>query len=565
MSWITWLVFIWLILTGHYVYAQDEQIPCPDWNQNQAQREIMALTGQIARWDEAYYRQGVSLIDDELYDQLSARLQRWQSCFSLSLPNQYLLDSLSEKQQLVHPVAQTGLTKVVNQQQLAGWMKLRTDLWIQPKIDGVAVTLVYRKGRLVSAISRGNGIAGQDWTNKATLINDIPNPLNGMDIPDDVIVQGELFWRVDQHVQSKNGGNNARSKVAGALMSKNFDRQMADKIGFWPWDWPDGPDNMPERLSGLSGLGFHYSSDATHPVTSIDEVVKWREYWFNSPQPFVSDGVVIRQGNRPAGKLWHTAAPYWARAWKYPTANQITRVKKIIFKVGRTGKISAVAELEPVKLDDKLIKRVNLGTLNSWKKLDLRPNDLISLVLAGQGIPRMDGVVWRSEQREFIGNIPDPDSYHSLSCLRITPECESQFLARLLWLSGKQGLNLRGIGEGTWQKLITSGKLTHLASWLELSPTDLLEVEGIGKKRAEQIYQQFQAAKARPLAQWLYGLGLTDLPKQSLYGQSFSSLKFLQWQSLMINKRSQKQFIAYLHDQDFNSIVYWLTGTFGIR
>lgn len=313
MNWLAWFGLVWLLFTGNFVYAGQD---CPDWNQNQARREIAALTSQIAQWDKAYYQDGISLINDQLYDQLLARLQFWQTCFTLYLPERYLIESTVEKGQLMHPVAQTGLAKVRSQQELAEWMNSRSDLWIQPKIDGIAVTLVYEQGRLISAISRGNGITGQDWTEKVKMVSDIPVFL--VNAPTYLVIQGELFWRLEGYIQNRGSSNNARAKVAGALMSHQFNQKIADQIGFWLWDWPNGPEEMVDRLARLNELGFRLGVDSTYPVFSINDVVQWRDFWFNEPQPFASDGIVIRQGNRPAGALWNATPPLLGQSLEIP-------------------------------------------------------------------------------------------------------------------------------------------------------------------------------------------------------------------------------------------------------
>lgn len=216
-------------------------------------------------------------------------------------------------------------------------------------------------------------------------------------------------------------------------------------------------------------------------------------------------------------------------------------------------------------IDSKRVQRVNLGSLNNWKKYDIRPNDLISLTLAGQGIPHLERVAWQAEERKDIINIPEPKRYHHLSCLWLTPECELQFLARLRWLSGKQGLNLKGIDSGTWQKLLTANKLTSLTSWLDLSESDLTQMEGIGTTRARQIYQQFQLAKEKPLAQWLYALGFTYRQPQWLYQQNLMELKHQYWKTLLSNKQSHKQAIIFLHNEEINKLIYQLINKFGIK
>ncbi len=148
---------------------------CPNWTATQAQTEILSLQQQIAEWDDSYHRLGVSRIPDELYDQSRQKLDTWRRCFAVPASDDNPLKTAGGS--VVHPVAHTGVNKLADDKAVKAWLKGRTGLWIQPKVDGVAVTLVYSKGRLAKAISRGDGIKGQDWTSQAQLIKAIPQQL----------------------------------------------------------------------------------------------------------------------------------------------------------------------------------------------------------------------------------------------------------------------------------------------------------------------------------------------------------------------------------------------------
>ena len=475
--------------------------PCPDWPASRAKSELAALSQQIAEWDDAYHNQGRSLVADEIYDQARERLQSWHQCFPTA--RTALPDPLAGSTgSIAHPVPQTGLRKL-NDAAVAAWINNRSDLWIQPKVDGVAVTLVYRRGLLRQAISRGDGRLGQDWTVRARQLPAIPARLQE---PLDAVLQGELYWRLDGHVQSRDGGAGARGKVAGLMARQTLDQQQASAIGLFVWDWPDGPANMPERLHTLQRLGFGESLHYTKPLQNVKEAHSWRQRWFDQPQPFASDGVVLRQGTRPPGARWQAEAPHWAIAWKYPAGQALAVVQAVDFSIGRTGRITPILRLQPVDLDERRISRVALGSLQTWEKLDIRPGDQVAIRLAGLTIPRLDQVIWRSQERAAV-QAPDPHRYHAMSCWRLSDECQQQFQARLNWLAGKQGLNLPGVGPGTWSTLLAEQKLHGLLDWLELDSEHLQQLPGIGPRRASQLQQAFAQAQRRSLQQWLQALG----------------------------------------------------------
>ncbi len=478
-----------------------QAIPCPDWPDSRAKTEFAALSQQVAHWDDAYHNHGQALVPDTLYDQARERLQHWQQCFAGALG--HLPEPLAGSSgKLAHPIAQTGLRKL-HEAAVGEWIASRDDLWIQPKVDGVAVTLVYRAGVLQQAISRGDGRQGQDWTARAQQLPAIPMRLKE---PRDAVLQGELYWRLNGHVQRRDGGVGARGKAAGLMARQSLQADEATAIGLFVWDWPDGPAQMPERLQTLQRLGFDDALAYTQPLESLEEARRWRQRWFTTPQPFASDGVVVRQGTRPAGARWQAEAPHWAIAWKYPPEQALAVVQAVQFNIGRSGRITPILRLQTVELDERRISRVALGSLPAWKSLDIRPGDQVAIRLAGLTIPRLDQVIWRSPERAAV-QAPDPAQYHALSCWRLCAGCEQQFQARLNWLSGKRGLNLPGVGPGTWNTLLANQRIDGLLDWLELDAQQLQHVSGIGPRRAVQLQQAFTLARQRPLQQWLQALG----------------------------------------------------------
>ncbi|MFJ4493459.1 NAD-dependent DNA ligase LigB [Pseudomonas atacamensis] len=502
------------------------QANCPNWDLSQAQREITTLQNQIDQWDDAYHREGRSLISDELYDQSRLRLNEWQACFNQPSSPQPLRTASGT---ITHPIAHTGLDKLHKAEDLAHWLRDRQNVWVQPKVDGVAVTLIYRQGVLQQAISRGDGVNGQDWTASARRIAAIPQRLRQ---PRDLLVQGELYWRLNAHVQSQSGSVNARASVAGLMGRKSLDAEQAAGIGLFVWDWPQGPVRLPERLAELQALGFPATEPFTQPISRFEDAQKWREHWYRSPLPFASDGVVLRQSQRPPAERWQAKAPYWAIAWKCPFAQALAEVRKVNFKIGRTGRITPVLELLPVRLDDREIKRVSVSSLKRWQTLDIRPGDQVAISLAGLTIPRLNSVVLRSSERADI-SVPDAGDYHALSCWQPTPGCESQFLARLTWLSGKQGLAMQHVGRGTWEKLLETGRLKHLLDWLTLDASELANIAGLGERSSARLIQSFHGARQQPLARWLKALGMPPTGQAQLDDswQALAQRDTEQWQA----------------------------------
>lgn len=534
-QWISGLMLLWC---GYGVAVR------PVWSQAKAEKEIAFLSAQIKRWDDAYWKQGVSEVNDEVYDQLSGRLKQWQHCFgseSLDAAIPALTGNIK------HPVAHTGVHKVAIKEALRTWMHARHNLWMQPKVDGVAVTLVYRDGKLIQAISRGNGLKGEDWTAQVRLIPSVPKDVSGALA--NSVLQGELFWLRENHIQRQMGGVNARAKVAGAMMRQK-DNALLKQTGIFIWAWPDGPKDMQSMLSELSSAGFPLTARYTLPVETVEAVEKQRSTWQNTPLPFATDGIVVRSADSPLGENWLPGEGNWVVAWKYSPATQVTEVSDIRFTVGRTGKISVVAALEPVQLDDKQVQRVNLGSVGRWQRLDIAPGDQIQVSLAGQGIPRFDKVVWRGTDRQKP--LPPPSRYHSMSCFYASPECMEQFFARLTWLSSKQVLNIEGLGESGWRALWQAHHFEHLFSWLLLTQSQLQSTPGFSAARGLALWHRFNLVREQPFIRWLMALGVP------LTQASLKAMGVMSWQKMSVRNEKDWLSLPGTGEEKARQIVNWM-------
>ncbi|MEG1040842.1 MAG: NAD-dependent DNA ligase LigB [Pseudomonas sp.] len=474
---------------------------CPAWPSDRARDEVVRLQEAISRWDDHYHRLGVSLVADELYDQSRQRLQHLQGCFGLTDTASPLA---SARGQISHPVVHTGVEKLVDDQAAARWMQSKQHIWIQPKVDGVAVSLIYRQGQLVQLLSRGDGVQGHDWSHHIPALGGITRQLPQ---PLDLTLQGELYWRLDAHVQSSAGGLGARGTIAGLMARKQLSAAKGAGIGLFVWDWPQGPDTQVERLARLAALGFADSQRFSVAISNPAEAAHWRQHWYDTALPFATDGVILRQDSRPPAERWRANAPYWIAAWKYPLRQALAEVRAVHFRIGRTGKVTPVVQLQPFTLDDRRITQVSLGTLARWQTLDIRPGDQVAVSLAGLTIPRLEQVVHRSAERPAV-HPPASGRFHSLSCWQASPECEEQFIARLTWLSSKQGLNMPKLGAATWRELVQAGQVKTLADWLALNRDQLSELPGISTTRADALVRSFQSARERPFSQWLHALGV---------------------------------------------------------
>ena len=548
---------VWMaILISILCWQSSVWAVCPAWSPARAQEEISRLQQQIKQWDDDYWKEGKSEVEDGVYDQLSARLTQWQRCFG-SEPRDVMMPPLNGA--VMHPVAHTGVRKMVDKNALSLWMRERSDLWVQPKVDGVAVTLVYRDGKLNKAISRGNGLKGEDWTQKVSLISAVPQTVSGPLA--NSTLQGEIFLQREGHIQQQMGGINARAKVAG-LMMRQDDSDTLNSLGVFVWAWPDGPQLMTDRLKELATAGFTLTQTYTRAVKNADEVERVRNEWWKAKLPFVTDGVVVRGAKEPESRHWLPGQAEWLVAWKYQPVAQVAEVKAIQFAVGKSGKISVVASLAPVMLDDKKVQRVNIGSVRRWQEWDIAPGDQILVSLAGQGIPRIDDVVWRGAER--TKPTPPENRFNSLTCYFASDVCQEQFISRLVWLGSKQVLGLDGIGEAGWRALHQTHRFEHIFSWLLLTPEQLQNTPGIAKSKSAQLWHQFNLARKQPFTRWVMAMGipLTRAALNASDERSWSQLLFSTeqfWQQLPgTGSGRARQVIEWKENAQIKKLGSWL-------
>lgn len=548
---------VWMaILISILCWQSSAWAVCPAWSPARAQQEISRLQQQIKQWDDDYWKEGKSEVEDGVYDQLSARLTQWQRCFG-NETRDVMMPPLNGA--VIHPVAHTGVRKMADKIALSLWMRERSDLWVQPKVDGVAVTLVYRDGKLNKAISRGNGLKGEDWTQKVRLISAVPQTVSGPLA--NSTLQWEIFLKREGHIQQQMGGINARAKVAG-LMMRQDDSDTLNSLGVFVWAWPDGPQLMTDRLKELATAGFTLTQTYTRAVKNADEVARVRNAWWKAKLPFVTDGVVVRAAKEPESRHWLPGQAEWLVGWKYQPVAQVAEVKAIQFAVGKSGKISVVASLAPVMLDDKKVQRVNIGSVRRWQEWDIAPGDQILVSLAGQGIPRIDDVVWRGAER--TKPTPPENRFNSLTCYFASDVCQEQFISRLVWLGSKQVLGLDGIGEAGWRALHQTHRFEHIFSWLLLTPEQLQNTPGIAKSKSAQLWHQFNLARKQPFTRWVMAMGipLTRVALNASDERSWSQLLLSTeqfWQQLPgTGSGRARQVIEWKENAQIKKLGSWL-------
>ena len=378
---------------------------CPDWNHDEAIENIKRLASEVAQHDERYFHQNAPGISDNEYDALADRLKQWQACFGSVQINKS--SASSHRTKLCHRAVMGSLKKASTIEEVNNFLQglSGNEVLVQPKIDGIAVELVYRQGQLVQATTRGDGKSGVDITHHLKHVPLIPTTL-ASHVDQEVILHGELFARLDRtdpNVLLRYAS--ARHLVAGQLNRSRPDSEALSAFDFFPWLWINSPFTSDHQsIKALAQMGFPLPLKHTHVVHSFGQVEQLSTGYLASHNfPFLMDGIVIKvASNTLRTQLgWSGDVPGWALAWKFSGQSALSEVAKIAFNIGRTGRITPVVHITPVHIGNRTISRISLGSVEKLKQVDLATGDLISVLLKGRATPVFGQVLLRPQTRIY--------------------------------------------------------------------------------------------------------------------------------------------------------------------
>ncbi len=442
---------------------------------------------------------------------------------------------------------------------------------VQPKIDGVAVELVYKNGQLIQASTRGNGEMGVDILRHIQQMPLIPKtlspPMNNEN--NELILHGELFARLD-HISPSilEQYASARHLVAGQLNRAEPETETIKAFDFFPWLWVNSP-FISDFLSikSLADMGFPLVQQHTYRTASFPEIKQHLEHYATVKKPqFLMDGIVIKVDNialrKKLGRAGNT--PVWAMAWKFPPATTTSEVQTIEFTIGRTGHITPMVHIKPVMIKNRTLSTISLGSIQNLNRKDLAVRDQISIKLKGSATPVFGKVLFRPENR-IKPELPDTNLYTPFTCLTMSPECEEQFIARLEWLVGKQGLQLSGINKPRIQQLVSSGKVRTLVDILKLDQQTLY-LSGMGMEDSQQYLTSIQRPKT--VDQQIIALSIPTIGKNRatkltrcikdlplFYEKSSNNLRHC----LGIREKEVLRIVRYLDQPEVKAVIDFMT------
>ena len=484
---------------------------------------------------------------DKLFDELLELERRYPELISPDSPTQRVgAPPLKEFGTITHAIPMLSLNKATSEEEfldfhrrvlnLLGNEGHKVQYTVEPKLDGLAVELTYENGILNLGSTRGDGITGEDVTLNLKTIKTIPLRLMDSDIPELIDVRGEVimykedFKRLNREREEAGEALFANPRNAAAGSVRQLDSKITSSRPLRMFAYGIGRirgmslSNQWETLQRLKRWGFNVSQ-YIKLCKDVDEV---KEYYYEILEkrdtfPFELDGVVIKVNDfemqEKLGVL--SRSPRWAIAWKFPAQQEHTVVKDIIVSVGRTGALTPVAILEPVKVAGVEVKRASLHNEDEIKKKDVRIGDTVIIQRAGDVIPEVVKVIKSKRTgREIPFKMPDrcpvcgskierPPGEAIHRCIGIA--CPAQLKENLFHFCSKQAMNIEGIGKKFLEQMVDKGLIKDPADLYFLTKDDLMKLERMGDKLAQNMLNAIEKSKTPSLPNLIYALGIRNV------------------------------------------------------
>ncbi len=526
-------------------------------DKSDAIKRIKDLSAQLQKHNYNYYVLHQPEISDYDYDMLMKELQRLEKQY----PEHALPDSPTQRvgsdidqsfEQVKHPTPMLSLDNTYNEQELKDFdQRVKKEVGeevsyvCELKYDGVAIGLHYENGLLTRAVTRGDGVQGDDVTENVKTIRSIPLRLQGDAYPARLEVRGEIFMphqsfeRLNdaRQKEGKTPFANPRNSAAGSLKMQKSSQVAQRALDCFIYQFISTSlpsDTQMGNLEKAREWGIKVSEHSIKCKT-IDEILAFIDEWDTrrSELPYDIDGVVVKVNEYALRDELGTTAksPRWAISYKFKADSVKTRLKSVDFQVGRTGAVTPVANLEPVLLAGTTVKRASLHNEDIIKNLDLRENDMVFVEKGGEIIPKITDVDKEARKEDarpvtFISHCPECGSK-----LRKNPEeaahycpnetgCPPQIKGRLHHFISRKAMNIDSLGEGKIEIIYDAGLIRNVADLYDLKKEDILGLKkdyhdgekvrtvSFQEKTSENIIKGIQSSKAVPFERVLYALGI---------------------------------------------------------
>ena len=522
-------------------------------------KRIEELRVQISHHNEQYYGTDAPEISDAEYDLLMRELRDLETKHPELADEQSPTESVGAAaittfDPVVHRVPMTSLDNAMDESELRAWgERVAKGLDGQPvrfvcelKIDGLAISIRYENGRMVQAATRGDGKVGEDVTANVATIRGLPSVIK--DAPEVLEVRGEIYMstvafqkmkaeREAENLERVANGRaplsvpvNPRNAGAGSLRQKDSAITAQRDLSLWSYQLGEvvgGPEftSHHSTLEYLQKYGFPVNPEITM-LDSIDSVLQFCQTWQERRHelPYEIDGAVVKVDDLAQRELlgFTSRAPRWAIAFKFPPEERHTILQDIQISVGRTGRVTPFAVLEPVFVGGSTVGMATLHNRDQVAAKDVRPGDTVVVRKAGDVIPEVVGPILakrpkNSKQWEFPSQCPCPvkstlvklDDVADTRC--VEPACPFQRDQRIIYFASRGGMDIEGLGERTVFALSDAGLVTDVGDLFSLTVEQLLTLEGFAELSAQNLVASIQSSRTKPLPKLLTALGIKHL------------------------------------------------------
>lgn len=518
---------------------------------DQAKKEIAALTDKINHHNELYYQQSRTEISDREFDRLLESLGKLEEQFpqfkSPDSPTQRVGGAITKSFPTVyHKYPMLSLGNTYSPEELEdfdGRVAKGLDgdpyeYFCELKFDGVSISLTYENGVLTKAVTRGDGVRGDDVTTNIKTIRSIPLKINQKNIPASFEVRGEVFLSRNVFEQLNKERDdigeeryaNARNTASGTVKMQDSGEVAKRKLDCYVYYLLGdnfGIKTHDEAIKKLEQWKFNVSP-TYKKCKDIKEVLKYIEHWEKKrlDLPLETDGVVLKVNNiEQQQTLGFTAkSPRWAIAFKYKSESISTRLNDLTYQVGRTGAITPVAELEPVLLAGTTVKRASLHNADIISKLDLHIGDYVFVEKGGEIIPKVTAVdqskrTDKTKAIKYITKCPEcgttlvrTEGEASHYCPNVTG-CPPQIKGRVEHFIQRKAMDIDSLGEQTIRQLFELGLLKTPADLYDLTKADLFKLEKVKEKSAQNMLDGIEQSKTVPFESVLFAIGIRYVGK----------------------------------------------------
>ena len=508
--------------------------------------KIAELRAELHRHNYNYYVLNAPEICDKEFDDKMRMLQELEEAYPEYMdetsPTMRVGSDINKNfTQVSHKYPMLSLANTYSETEVADFYErvhkaLNEDFEIccEMKYDGTSISLTYEDGKLIRAVTRGDGEKGDDVTDNVRTIRSVPLVLHGDHYPSSFEIRGEILmpWKVFEELNREKGAReeplfaNPRNAAAGTLKKQNSSTVASRKLDAYLYYLLG--DNLPcdghyENLQKAAEWGFK-TSDLTRKCHTLQEVFDFIKYWDVERKnlPVATDGIVLKVNSlRQQKNLGFTAkSPRWAIAYKFQAERALTRLIKVTYQVGRTGAVTPVANLEPVQLSGTTVKRASLHNADIIEGLDLHIGDMVYVEKGGEIIPKITGVDIDSrsfmlgEKVRFITYCPECGSrltrYEGEAAHYCPNEtaCAPQIKGKIEHFISRKAMNIDGLGPETVDLFYRLGLIRNAADLYDLTVEKIKGLDRMGEKSAENIIAGIAQSKKIPFERVIFALGI---------------------------------------------------------